>query len=187
MGSKKVVAPAPRDYAAEMRGALKAQIQMQPELLAAERQYQPLYQQLQQEMMDRQTAYQLDSYGKVMPKSAELSRQFGDLMSPVYGRMGEQARGAYEQGLGADTMGLYNTMQRQAQAGLNAGYGLTPDMERQAQQSARAAMTARGMAGGGQGVAQEVLNSYALGNQRYQQLILNYQTYFDRKLQLQNL
>ena len=173
MGSKKVVAPAPRDYAAEMRGALKAQIQMQPELLAAERQYQPLYQQLQQQMMDRQTAYQLDSYGKIMPKSAELTSQFADTMSPIYGRMGEQARGAYEQGLGADTMGLYSTMQRQVQEGLNAGYGLTPDMERQAQQSARAAMTARGLTGSGQGVAQEVLNSYNLGQNRYQTALAN--------------
>lgn len=173
MGSKKISAPKPRDYAEEMRGALRGQISMQPELLAAERQYQPLYQQLQQEMMDRQTAYQLDSYGKLIPRSAELSRQFSDAMSPVYGRMGEQARGAYEQGLGAETMGLYNTMQRQAQEGLNAGYGLTPDMERQAQQSARAAMTARGLAGSGQGVAQEVLNSYSLGNARYQQSLGN--------------
>ena len=173
MGSKKVKAPAPRDYKAEMEGALRAQIALQPELLAAERQYQPEYQKLQQQLMDRQMEYQLDSYGKIMPKSAELSRQFADTMSPIYGRMGEQAMGAYQQGLGADTMGLYNTMNRQAQAGLDAGYGLTPDMERQAQQSARAAMTARGLAGGNQGVAAEVLNSYTLGNQRYQQSLAN--------------
>jgi len=173
MGSKKVSAPAPRDYKAEMEGALKAQIALQPELLAAERQYQPEYQKLQQQLMDRQMEYQLDSYGKIMPRSAELSRQFADTMSPIYGRMGEQAMGAYQQGLGADTMGLYNTMQRQAQAGLDAGYGLTPEMERQAQQSARAAMTSRGLAGGNQGVAAEVLNSYGLSQNRYQQSLAN--------------
>lgn len=175
MGSKKVVAPPPRDYKAEMEGALRAQIALQPELLASERQYQPQYQKLQQEMMDRQMDYQLDSYGKAIPKSAELSRQFADTMSPIYGRMGEQAMGAYQQGLGADTMGLYNTMKRQAQQGLDAGYGLTSEMERYAQQSARAAMSARGLAGGNQGVAAEVLNSYTLGNQRYQQSLANAQ------------
>lgn len=173
MGSKKVRAPAPRDYKAEMEGALRAQIALQPELLAAERQYQPEYQRLQQQLMDRQMEYQLDSYGKIMPKGAELSKQFADTMSPIYGRMGEQAMGAYQQGLGADTMGLYNTMQRQAQAGLDAGYGLTPEMERQAQQSARAAMSARGLAGGNQGVAAEVLGSYALGKDRYQTSLAN--------------
>ena len=173
MGSKKVSAPAPRDYKAEMEGALRAQIGLQPELLAAEREYQPQYQRLQQQMMDRQMDYQLDSFSKIMPKSAELSRQFADTMSPIYGRMGEQAMGAYQQGLGAESMGLYNTMQRQAQAGLDAGYGLTPDMERQAQQSARAAMTSRGLAGGNQGVAAEVLNSYGLSQNRYQQSLAN--------------
>jgi hypothetical protein len=173
MGSSKIKAPAPRDYKAEMEGALRAQMALQPELLAAERKYQPEYQKLQQELMDRQMQYQLDSYGNIMPKSAELSRQFADTMSPIYGRMGEQAMGAYQQGLGAETMGLYNTMQRQAQAGLDAGYGLTPEMERQAQQSARAAMTARGLAGGNQGVAAEVLNSYGLSQNRYQQSLAN--------------
>jgi hypothetical protein len=175
MGSKKVSAPPPRDYKAEMEGALRAQIALQPELLASERQYQPEYQKLQQEMMDRQMDYQLNSYGKAIPKSAELSRQFADTMSPVYGRMGEQAMGAYQQGLGADTMGLYNTMQRLAQEGLNAGYGLTPEMERYAQQSARAASTARGLTFSNQGLAQEVLNSYTLSQNRYQQSLANAQ------------
>jgi hypothetical protein len=100
-------------------------------------------------------------------------------MTPVYGMIGRGARSAYEQGLGEQTMGLYNTMQRQAQEGLNAGYGLTPEMERQAQQSARAASTARGLAFSNQGLAQEVLNSYSLSQDRYQKALANAQNAYN--------
>jgi hypothetical protein len=179
MGSKKVSAPPPRDYKAEMLGALDAQLEIQPKLLESEQKYQPLYQQLQQQMLDRQMQNQLESYGNILPKSVELSKAYTEAMTPVYGMIGSGARSAYEQGLGEQTMGLYNTMQRQAQEGLNAGYGLTPEMERYAQQSARAASTARGLTFGNQGLAQEVLNSYTLGQDRYQKALVNAQNAYN--------
>jgi hypothetical protein len=40
-------------------------------------------------------------------------------------------------------------------------------------------MSARGLAGGNQGVAAEVLNSYTLGNQRYQQSLANAQNAYN--------
>ena len=167
MGSKKVSAPAPRDYKQEMLDTMAGQEAIQPRLLALEQQYQPLYQKLQQDLMDRQSKYLMESYGKLIPESASLSKQYAESMSPVYGTIGAGARSAYEQGLGEQTMGLYNTIQREAQKNLEAGYGLTPEAERLAQQSARAAMTARGLAGGNQGIAQEILNSYNLQQNRY--------------------
>ena len=162
MGSKKISAPPPRSYAQEMRDAIQAQIEIQPQLLASERQYLPQYQQLQQEMMDNQLQFQAESYGKFIPQAAQLSSQYATAMSPVYGQIGESAMGAYRQGMGAETMGLYDTMTQQAQEGLQSGSGLTAQMSQQAQQAARAAMAARGLTGN-QAVAQEVLGSYNMG------------------------
>jgi hypothetical protein len=165
MGSKKVTAPAPRDYKQEMLDAMSAQEAIQPRLLALEQQYQPMYQKLQQEMMDRQMGYQLDSYGKAIPRAAELSSQYANAMTPVFGQIGEQSMQAYRQSVGGETMGLYDLMTKNAMSDLQAGTGLTPEAQKQAQQSARLAMAARGLSGN-QAVAQEVLNSYQLGQAR---------------------
>jgi len=165
MGRSKVKAPPPRDYKKEMMDAMSAQEAIQPRLLELERQYQPLYQKLQQEMMDRQVGYQMESYGKAIPKAAELSSQYATAMTPVYGQIGEQSMQAYRQGIGAETMGLYDQMTRSAMTDLQAGTTLTPEAQKLAQQSARQAMAARGLSGN-QAVAQEVLNSYQLGQAR---------------------
>ena len=165
MGSKKVSAPPPRDYAAEMKAALKAQIELQPQLLASEREYLPQYQKLQQDMMDSQMKFQMESYGKAIPEGAALSSQFASAMTPVYGQIGEGAMQAYRQGMGSEAMGLYDTMNRSAMEGLQAGTGLTAQMTQQSQQAARAAMAARGLTGN-QAVAQEVLGSYNMGMAR---------------------
>ena len=165
MGTKKISAPAPRDYKQELLDAMAGQEAIQPRLLELERQYQPQYQKLQQEMMDKQLQFQGESYGKFIPQAADLSSQYATAMSPVYGQIGEQSMQAYRQGVGADTMGLYDTMLSSAQSDLSAGRGLTPEMQKQAEQSARQAMAARGLSGN-QAVAQEVLNSYQLGGQR---------------------
>lgn len=162
MGAKKIKAPTPRDYKQEMLDSMAGQEAIQPRLLALERQYQPQYQQLQQEMMDRQMSFQMDSYGKAIPRAAELSSQYATAMSPVYGQIGERSLQAYRQSMGAESMGLYDQMNRSASEGLQAGVGLTPAMQQQAQQSARAAMAARGL-NGNQAVAQEVLGNYNMG------------------------
>lgn len=165
MGSKKVKAPPPRSYQQEMMDAMSAQEAIQPRLLALEQQYQPMYQKLQQEMMDRQLGYQMDSYQKAIPRSAELSSQYASAMTPVFGQIGEQSMQAYRQGLGAGTMGLYDQMVKSANSDLLAGRSLTPEMEKLAQQSSRQAMAARGLTGN-QAIAQEVLNSYQMSDAR---------------------
>lgn len=154
MGSKKIKAPAPRDYKQEMLDSMAGQEAIQPRLLELERQYQPQYQKLQQEMMDRQMQYQMDSYQKILPQSQKIA-----------GMAQEGALSAYRQGMGSGSMGLYDTMLASAQTDLSAGRGLTPEMQKLAQQSAREAMAARGLSGN-QAVGQEVLNAYQLGEGR---------------------
>ena len=174
-GSSSIQAPPPRSYLGEMQDALNSQGSIQGQLLGLENQYTPQYQQLQQQGISGALGSLGSLYGNAGQMSQGLQAQYAGMQMPIYGAVGQMANQAYQSGLGAQTMGLYNTMQSQAQAGLDAGYGLTPDMERQAQQSARAAMSARGLAGGGQGVAQEVLNSYSLGQNRYQTALQNAQ------------
>lgn len=170
---KAQAAPPPRNYLDEMQNALKAQAAIQPQLLELEAQYTPQYQKLQQQTLMGQMGNLGNLYGTAGQLSQGLQTQYAGMQMPIYGALGQMSRDAYQSGLGAETMGLYNTMQRQAQAGLDAGYGLTPEMQQQAQQSARAAMTARGLAGGNQGVAAEVLGSYQLGQERYQRSLAN--------------
>jgi len=172
---KKIQAPPNRSYLGEMQDALKSQSSIQAQLLDLEKQYTPQYQALQEQTLMGQMGTLSNLYDYANPLTQRLQAQYAGQQLPLYGAIGQGANQAYQQGLGVETMGLYNTMQRQAQAGLDAGYGLTPEMQQQAQQSARAAMTARGLAGGGQGVAAEVLNSYQLGQNRYQQSLANAQ------------
>ena len=165
MGTKKISAPAPRDYKQEMLDAMAGQEAIQPRLLELERQYQPLYQKLQQEMMDRQMAFQMESYGKAIPEAAKLSGQYAQAMQPVYGQIGTSAMDAYRTGMGASTMGLYDQMNASANADLQSGRLLSPEQQRAAEQTARQAMAARGLSGN-QAVAQEVMNTYQMQNAR---------------------
>ena len=165
MGSKKISAPAPRDYKQEMLDSMAGQEAIQPRLLELERQYQPLYQKLQQEMMDRQMAFQMDSYGKAIPRSAELSGQYAQAMQPVFGQIGLSAQNAYRTGMGAPAMGLYDQLNASANTDLAAGRNLSPEQAQAAQQAARGAMAARGLTGN-QAVAQEIMNTYQMQDAR---------------------
>lgn len=71
-------------------------------------------------------------------------------------------------------MGQYADMlAQQSQAELSAGRSLTPEEQRMADQSARAAYAARGTALGNQAVNAEILNRADVANQRYQQRLQN--------------
>lgn len=166
MGSKKVKAPEPRDYRQEMLDAMSAQEAIQPRLLALERQYTPMYQQLQQETLQRGIGLTQDLYGAVTPRSAQLTQQYAEAMQPAFSAIGASARGAYEQTLDPATRGLLGTLGTQAQADLARGTALSNEETRLSQQAARAAMAARGLQGGNQAVAAEVLGNYNLGRAR---------------------
>lgn len=166
MGAKKISAPQSRDYAAEMEGSLRAQMRLQPQLIASERQYLPQWQELQAEKYRGQTKSMMDIYGEMTPAAAKLSQQQLDYMSPVMGNMAMTAQDIYRRSLGPQASGLLGTMQQQASSELGLGRSLSQQEQTYAQQSARAAMQARGLQGGNQAVAAEVLNNYNLGTQR---------------------
>ena len=178
-----IQAPKARSYEGEMNSALDAQAGIQDRLIGLEGQYTPKYQELQKNTLMGQMGTLSSLYGTANQYAGQLGNQYMDTMTPLYQRAGQSAMGAYGSMLGSQAMGIYNTMGQQAQAGLNAGYGLNEQQQRLAEQSARAAMGARGMQFGNQAVAQEVLNSYNLGNQRYQQNLGNAQNYLNTSAQ----
>jgi hypothetical protein len=168
MGRKKVKAPAPRNYQQEMMDAMSAQEAIQPRLLALERQYTPLYQQLQNENQIRGMQYMQDAYAQSIPRSAQLSQQYAEAMQPALAGIGTSARNAYNATIDPSVSGLMGTLGQQATADLERGTALSPEEQKQSQQAARMAMAARGLSGN-QAVAQEVLNNYNLGQARQNQ------------------
>lgn len=165
MGSKKVKAPTPRDYKQEMMDTLNAQAGIQPRLLELERQYTPLYQQLQSENQIRGMQLMQDAYAQTMPRSAQLTQQYAEGMQPALASIGTSARNAYNATLDPSVSGLMGTLGQQATADLARGTALSPEEQKQSEQAARIAMAARGLTGN-QAVAQEVLNNYNLGRAR---------------------
>jgi hypothetical protein len=148
-----------------MTGALEAQRAVLPDIAEAEREAMPMYRQLQEESLMGQLGSLRNLYGQYAPAGAEISQMNMRTMAPVYQQAAQQSRDAYMSSMAPGSAGLLSTMTQQAQTGLDAGRGLTPEMSRLAQQSARAAMAARGLTGN-QAIGQEVLNSYRLGNER---------------------
>lgn len=144
---------------------MSAQEAIQPRLLALERQYTPLYQQLQNENQIRGMQYMQDAYGASIPRSAELSQQYAEAMQPAFSSIGTTARNAYNATLDPSVSGLMGALGQQATADLARGTALSPEEQKQAEQSARIAMAARGLSGN-QAIAQEVLNNYNLGQAR---------------------
>jgi hypothetical protein len=165
MGRSRVTAPPPRDYKQEMLDAMLAQEAIQPRLLALEQQYTPLYQQLQEKGIGGGVETMGRLFGQAQGISAGLQSGYLGMQAPIYGQVGQAALGAYQQSLDPQTRGIYASMMSSAQRDLDAGRGLTPEMEKFAQQSARQAMAARGLSGN-QAVGQEVLNTYQLGQMR---------------------
>ena len=162
MGSTKVQAPPPRDAYKERSDEIRAQIDLAPEILAAERNLVPQFQRLQYDQMIGQSQNLRSFYREVMGDSANLFADYGTLFAGKMAPIAKSSREAYDVGLGGGAE-LQEAMRRSAVADLNAGMMLTPEMEREAMNRARAAMTLRGLAGGGQGVAAEVLSGYNMG------------------------
>lgn len=163
---KKQRGPAPRNYLQEMQDALASQANIQGNLLALESQYTPRYQELQRSTLSGQMGTLGSLYEEAGALSQGLQGQYLGMQAPLFGQVGRASMDAYQQSLDPSTRGLYSTMMQSAQSDLAAGRELTPEMQRLSQQSARAAMAARGLQFGNQAVAQEVLNSYNMGQAR---------------------
>lgn len=160
------MAPPQRSYLGEMTSALDAQEAIMPKLLGLQRAYNPQFQALQRDTLMGQIGTLKDVYGSAIPIGAELAGQSTAAMAPVLSGIGSAAQQAYRNMLGPQAAGLLSTMEGQAANELSMGRSLSPQEEMMGQQAARAAMQARGLQGGNQAVAAEVLNNYNLSMQR---------------------
>lgn len=166
MGSKKVRAPAPRNYEQEMRQAVAAQRAIMPDVLEAEREFMPQFQQLQKETLMGQIGVMEGVYDKAIPIAARLSEAQASAMAPAFARVGETSRSAYNASLSPTANSLIAMLEEQAASDLSLGKGLSGEENIMAQQAARSASQARGMGLGNQAIANEVLSNYGLSQQR---------------------
>lgn len=156
-------APPKRSYLGEMQEALSSQRQIMPEYLALQREFNPQFQSLQRDTLMGQIGTLGDVYGAAIPMGARLASQGTAAMAPVLSQIGTSAKDAYNTMLGQNAFNIMNTMERQANEELSLGRSLSDEERMYGEQSARAAMQARGLQGGNQAIAQEVLNNYNLG------------------------
>lgn len=180
-----IKAPTNRSYLGEMNDALYAQGNIQNKLLGLQNEYVPMYQQMQQQALLAQMGNVNAQYQAAMPMAQQLSQQYAQGAGASYNTVGQTAQNAYNATMNPAMAGLQTSMANTVQEQLNAGTGLTAAQTQQAQQSARAAASARGLSGN-QAIAQEVLNSYNLGNQRQQQALANANTVYGTGMQYAN-
>jgi len=162
-----VEAPPARNYAQETRDTLRNQIDLAPDKYAAEAQFAPKYQALTIDMLKQATPELLKLYeeqiapsmGRTEAASRATSRA-GDIAD--ISRLGPQARAAI-QGFAPDQTRIADILAANATSGLLAGSRLTPEQQRMAQQQARMASSARGMAQGPNAAFQEALRSQMVG------------------------
>jgi len=172
-----VEAPAPRDYGKETAETLRAQLDLAPEKYAAEAKYAPQYQALQLGLLKSATPELLQLYkeqiaptmGEVEAAARSRSR-YGDITDISI--LGPQTRAAI-QGFAPEQTRIADILAQNATSNLLAGSRLTPEQQRMAQQQARVASSARGMAQGPNAALQEALRSQMIGaglqQQRQQQ------------------
>jgi hypothetical protein len=162
----KVSAPAQRNYLGEMQSALQSQGAIQSDAIGLEAKWTPEWQKLQEQTLSSQLGTLSNVYGVAGQYSQGLQNAYLGMQAPIYGQVGQAARNAYQQTLDPTTAGLYASLSNQASAGLANGRNLSDQELRMAQGQARAAMAARGLQYGNQGIAAEVLGAYNLANAR---------------------
>jgi len=172
-----VEAPAPRNYAQETADTLRTQLELAPQRYAAEAQFAPKYQALTIDLLKKATPELLQLYkeqiaptmGEVEAAARSRSR-YGDITDISI--LGPQARAAI-QGFAPEQTRIADILAQNATSNLLAGSRLTPEQQRMAQQQARVASSARGMAQGPNAALQEALRSQMIGaglqQQRQQQ------------------
>jgi|GEM_PF-1128070 len=159
-------APQETSYGTQMAQALNAQMGIQTPLLAAQQQYLPQYQSMMQTGMTGQLGVTNNLYNTAIGQSAALQQQQFNANAGLYSQIGANSANAYNSMLGAGGANLMASQTDAANQALAQGSNLSPQANQAAQQSARAAMAARGMQYGNQGIAQEVFNNYSLGQQQ---------------------
>ena len=110
------------------------------------------------------------SFSGQMQQQMQAQQPYSSLQdTPAGGYVGAVRDFAPNQKIGQSANMLLNQSQRE----LAAGRSLTSEEQRMADQSARSAYAARGMALGNQAIGAEILNRADVSNQRYQQRLQN--------------
>jgi hypothetical protein len=128
MGTK-VKAPPPRDFRKETRDTLEAEIELAPDLFAAEAKFQPQYAQLEMDIANKMTPQMLDLYqNQIDPalRQMQSAQREGDIRDIE--QLGPRAMAALDK-MDPQKAGLMKTMMTKAQEGVDADGRLT-GMER---------------------------------------------------------
>ena len=160
--------PYAQQYLNEATGATEAQAQYIPRAIGYEEELMSGLQGYQARTLQSQSQNLLGIYGNIDKMTAGLQQQAGLSAVNTFGAMGNAATNAAVGSLSPWAQQNYNAFGQKAGSDFALGSALDEQDTRFAQQSARAAMAARGLTGN-QAIGQEVLNTYQLGNQRLQQ------------------
>jgi len=168
MGSVK--SPPPRDYAKETRDTLQAQIDLAPDLYAAEANPEygrPAYAQLDLQVL-RDVMQGKDGQGgllelyeqSIMPGLARADAASNAISREAdieqVERLGQRATEAFRQA-NPEQAALMDRLNQQAMSELDAGAGLPPALARELEQQVRSSQAARGMGYGMADVGNEAL------------------------------
>ena len=155
-------APKPISYAKMMTDTLNAQMRLAPKILAAEKQYQPEYTDLNVSQLGQSLQGLQGIYGEAMPGLINYQNQLSEADIAQQAKYMPQFVQQYRQGAGSAN--LLSQLQTQAEEGLAAGSSLTPEQQRIAQQQARSAYAARGMGTSNRAIGAEIMSQYGMGD-----------------------
>ena len=162
MGSTKVKMPESRSYAQETRDTLQAQVDLAPQLYAAESKFRPHYAQLDMDVAKRMMPQMLSMYeGQINPAMARMQaksledQRRGDI--EAIEKYGGRAREAME-AADPETAALKRELNRQAMEELQLGGRMTGSQRRQLRQGVRSGQAARGF---GFGISDQAMESLA--------------------------
>lgn len=159
-------APPPRSYQGEMFEALRAQAAIMPELMALERRYVPEMQKLQMEGYRGQMIGLNQMFKDFNPEMGQRALEYTRSIQPAMTAAATQSKESYMAGMGSDAKRVLSAMGRQAVDEVERG-GVLGDKERMfAEDAARRAGSARGVIGGNQGLAMELLTSHQMEQNR---------------------
>jgi hypothetical protein len=178
-GSTTIQAPAAPNYQESMKSILQAQVEMAPQVYAREAEYQPKYQQLQNQMQAAEAQAQIGLYKQLQPEYSQLEDAYkkSTQQNQLQG-LQERAPGyiqAFQQAQG--TAGINKALQGYAENNLGQqmqqNFQISPEEQRGIDQQTMAGYAAQGTALGGQSNLASVLNRYQYTQQRQQQALQN--------------
>jgi len=158
-----------QQYVKEGEYALLAQEKLLSLQAEAEGRLQPQLTERQISSLRGQATGMMGLYGQLNEPTQQFQQQYATAQLGMLGGLGQQATQAAVGSMDAVTQGIYGTYGRQVLADLQMGTGLNQQETEQAQQAARAAAQARGLQFSRQGSDLEILNTYNMGQKRYQQ------------------